>query len=70
MIRSLAIITALCLFGTSASALTMEECRAKYKAAMDKNKAGVGMSWGDFQETECGIKAVEPKPAPAAPVKH
>jgi hypothetical protein len=68
MIRSLAMITALCLFGTSASALTTEECRAKYKAAM--NKGGVGMSWGDFQETECGIKAVEPKPAPAAPVKH
>ena len=32
MIRSLAIVAALCLFGTSASALTMEECRAKYKA--------------------------------------
>ena len=32
MIRSLAIVAALCLFGTSASALTMEGCRAKYKA--------------------------------------
>ena len=33
MIRSLAIVAALCLCGTSAKAeLTMQECRAKYKA--------------------------------------
>ena len=72
MIRSLAIVTALSLFGTSANALTMEECRAKYKAAMDKSKGGIGMPWEDFQEIECGISAnaAEPKPAPAAPVKH
>jgi hypothetical protein len=36
MIRSLVIVTALCLFGTSASALTMQECKAKYKAAQGK----------------------------------
>jgi hypothetical protein len=50
MIRRLAIVAALCLFGTSASALTMEECRAKYKAAMDKStKSGIGMDWAQFQ---------------------
>jgi hypothetical protein len=74
MIRSLAIVIALCLFGTSASATTMQECSAKYKAAQTKSKSGVGMSWPVFQETECGISAKAPaptpSPAPAAPVKQ
>jgi hypothetical protein len=73
MIRSLLIVTALCLYATSASALTMEECRAKYKAEQAKDaKAGVGMSWVDYQQRECGIsaKVTEPKPPPAAPAKH
>ena len=71
MIRSFAIITALCLCGTSASAaLTIEECKAKYKAAYaTKSYAG---TWIAFQEAKCGIntKATAPKTAPAAPVKH
>ena len=72
MIRSLAIVTALCLCGTSASATTMQECRAKYKAAQTKSKSGIGLSWVGFQETKCGIKGKThaPKPALAAPVKH
>jgi hypothetical protein len=70
MIRSLAIVVALCLFGTSASATTMQECRAKYKAA--QTKSGAGLSWVSFQERKCGIKAKAhaPKPAHAAPLKH
>jgi hypothetical protein len=48
MIRSLAIITALCLCGTSASALTIQECRAKYKAM--KATGTFGDSWIGFQE--------------------
>jgi hypothetical protein len=70
MIRSLVIVTALCLCGTSASALTMHECRAKYKAA--QTKRGVGLTWANFQEKYCGTKAKAhaPKPTPAAPVKH
>jgi hypothetical protein len=70
MIRSLVIVTALCLFGTSASALTMQECKAKYKAA--QGKGGVGLNWVSFQEKYCGTKAKAhtPKPTPAAPVKH
>ena len=55
MIRSLAIVIALCLFGTSASATKMQECRAKYKGA--QTKSGAGLSWVDFQERKCGIKA-------------
>jgi hypothetical protein len=86
MIRSLVIVTALCLFGTSASALTMQECKAKYKAAQGKGGVGlrapvhgdqgfrleVGLNWVSFQEKYCGTKAKAhaPKPTPAAPVKH
>jgi hypothetical protein len=68
MIRSLVIVTALCLFGASASAgLTMEECKAKYKATLAAKT--LGTTWVAFQETECGIsaKATAPTPPPAAP---
>ena len=52
MIRSLVIVTALGLCGTSASALTMQECRDKYKAA---HTAGTyAGTWIGFQETKCG----------------
>jgi hypothetical protein len=39
-----------------ASALTMKECSAKYKAA---EKAGTlkGMKWNDFRKAECGTEA-------------
>jgi hypothetical protein len=70
VIRSLVIVAALCLCATSVSALTVEECRAKYKAAMSKHKSGVGTDWAGFQEKRCGIsKASAPKPATAAPGK-
>ena len=60
MIRSLAIVTVLCLCGTSASAaLTMEECTAKYKAAQAAGT--VSQSWAEFQKTQCGIT---PSPRP------
>ena len=67
MIRSLVIVTALCLCGTSASALTMEECRAKYKA--EHAAKMIRTDWITFQETQCGInaKATTPTPPPAAP---
>jgi hypothetical protein len=57
MIRSLVIITALCLCGTSASAapLSMQECRAKYKAALAATTPP-NETWVKFQETHCGIK--------------
>jgi hypothetical protein len=67
MIRSLVIVTALCLCGTSASALTMQECIAKYKAALATKTQGT--SWVTFQETQCDIvpKVTAPTPPPAAP---
>jgi len=67
MIRSLVIVTALCWWGTAANALTMHECRAKYKAA--QTKSGVGLTWIRFQEKKCGIhaKATAPTPQPGAP---
>jgi hypothetical protein len=52
---------------TPASALTMKECSAKYKAA---EKAGTlkGMKWNDFRKAECGTeaKAASTKPAKKA----
>jgi hypothetical protein len=67
IIRSLVIVTALCMCGSSASALTMQECRAKYKEAHATGT--VGTTWGTFQERKCGIhaKATAPTPPPAAP---
>ena len=50
-----AMVMTLSLSGTAASALTMEECRAKYKVAMTARTLG-GLSWHGFQEKECGIK--------------
>jgi hypothetical protein len=44
MIRSLVIVAALCLCGTSAKAeLTMQECKAKYKA--EQAVGTLGQNW-------------------------
>jgi hypothetical protein len=63
MIRSL-VILALCMCGTSASALTMQECRAKYKEAHATGT--VGLTWATFQERKCGIHAKATAPPSAA----
>ena len=70
VIRRLGIVAAICLFGTSANAMTMEECRAQYKADVAAKDAR--MSWVDYQVKRCGIapKASAPTPKPSAPVKH
>ena len=62
VIRSLVIVTAICLCGTSASALTMDECRAKYNAAQVPGK--LVMKWADFQEKQCGINTKATAPTP------
>ena len=46
-----------------ASALTMQECSAKYNAAKAGNTLG-SMSWNDFRKSQCGEGAA---PAAAAP---
>ena len=43
-----AVLAAIALQGTSAQALTMAECSAKYKAAKEGNALN-GMKWNDFR---------------------
>ena len=64
--RHLAVVAALCLCGTSANALTMKECSAKYKTAQTAGTLN-GQKWNDFRKAECGSEAVAtPAAAPAA----
>jgi hypothetical protein len=64
--RPLAILAALCLYGTSAQALTMKECSAKYKAAQTAGTLN-GQKWQDFRKAQCGSEAAAtPAAAPAA----
>ena len=61
-----AVLAAVALQSTSASALTMAECSAKYKAAKDANSLN-GMKWNDFRKAQCGSTAsATPAAAPAA----
>jgi hypothetical protein len=66
-----AVLAAVALQGTSAHALTMAECSAKYKAAKDGNTLN-GMKWNDFRKAQCASDATAapttasaPAPAPA-----
>jgi hypothetical protein len=50
-----------------ASALSMSECSAKYKAAKADGSLG-GQKWNDFRKAQCGTDAAAtPAAAPAAP---
>src|ERR1700749_1334745 len=68
-----AVLAAVALQGTSAQALTMAECSAKYKAAKTAGSLN-GMKWNDFPKAQCGADATAaapaaapaPAPAPAA----
>jgi hypothetical protein len=56
---------------TTAQALTMQECSAKYKAAQTAGTLN-GQKWNDFRKAECGsdaaaTSAAAPAAAPAAP---
>ncbi len=59
-----AILAALALQATSASALTMTECSAKYKAAKAAGTLN-GQKWNDFRKAQCGSEAAAPAAAPA-----
>jgi hypothetical protein len=59
-----AVLAAIALQGTSAQALTMTECSAKYKAAKDAGSLN-GMKWNDFRKAQCGSDAAAPAAAPA-----
>jgi hypothetical protein len=59
-----AVLAAITLQGTSAHALTMAECSAKYKDAKANNTLN-GMKWNDFRKAQCGSDAGAPAAAPA-----
>jgi hypothetical protein len=63
-----AVLATVALQGSSAQALTMTECSAKYKAAKDAGSLN-GMKWNDFRKAQCGSDAAAPTtasaPAPA-----
>lgn len=54
-IRRIMSLIALCLWGTSAGAavLTMEECKAKYKAVLASGTHQY--TWADYQVKQCGL---------------
>jgi hypothetical protein len=58
---SLAVLGSLS-FVTPASAVTMQECSAKYKAAQAANSLN-GMKWNDFRKAQCGSDAAAAAPA-------
>jgi len=61
-----AILAAVALQGTSAHALTMAECSAKYKAAKADGSLN-GMKWNDFRKAQCGSgETAAPTAAPAS----
>ena len=60
-----AVLAAIAMQGTSAQALTMTECSAKYKAAKDAGSLN-GMKWNDFRKAQCGSDAAAPAPTTAS----
>ena len=66
-----ALLGAFALQSSSAHALTMQECSAKYKAAKESGTLN-GMKWNDFRKAECGATATaapaRPPAAPASPL--
>ena len=64
--RHLAVVAALCLWGTSANALTMKECSARYKTAQTAGTLN-GQKWNDFRKAECGTDASATLAAAPAP---
>ena len=64
-----ALVAALVMSATSAQALTMKECSAKYKEAQTAGTLK-GMKWNDFRKAECGTDAsATPAAAPAGDAK-
>jgi hypothetical protein len=61
-----AVLAAIALQASSAQAVTMAECSAKYKAAKADGSLN-GMKWNDFRKAQCGAEATAaPAAAPAA----
>jgi hypothetical protein len=62
MICATVVAASAALHGTSAYALSMQECSAKYKEAKEAGTLN-GMKWNDFRKAQCGAEAA----AAAAP---
>src|ERR1700722_2629961 len=62
-----AVLAAIALQGTSANAMSMTDCSAKYKAAKTDGSLN-GMKWNDFRKAQCGTDsgAAAPAAAPAS----
>src|SRR6188508_3131373 len=63
-----ALVVMAALGSTSAQALTMQECSAKYKAAQTAGTLK-GMKWNDYRKAECGTDASATPAAPAVATK-
>jgi hypothetical protein len=62
-----ALFVAISVHASSAQALSMKECSAKYKAAKETGTLS-GMKWNDFRKAQCEAAATtEPTPSTAAP---
>jgi hypothetical protein len=61
-----AILGLMALQATSAHALSMHECSAKYQAAKTAGTLN-GTKWNEFRKSQCGVEAMTaPAPTPAA----
>jgi hypothetical protein len=61
-----AILGLIALEATSAHALSMHECSAKYQAAKSAGTLN-GIKWNEFRKSQCGAEATAaPAPTPAA----
>jgi hypothetical protein len=61
-----AVLGLIALQATSAHALSMHECSAKYQAAKSAGTLN-GMKWNEFRKSQCGAEAMAaPAPTPAA----
>lgn len=60
ILSALVIAGTLAVSATSANALTVAECSAKYKAAKAANTLG-DKTWNDFRKAECGDTAAAPE---------
>ena len=72
-VYAVALLGVVAMQSTSAHALSMSECSAKYKAAKAAGTLN-GMKWNDFRRAQCGSEATAapataaaPAPAPSPP---
>ena len=67
------LLSVVAMQSSSANALSMHECSAKYQAAKSAGTLN-GMKWNDFRRAQCGAEATvapattaAPAPSPASP---